>query len=249
MSKKITKKLFNPALYKASDTISNILAAKPKVGKTHGILLPHGRGAGVSTFCAFKILQFLAKPSNNKKNVLVMRRFEEDIPYSLFEMFQWCIRHINAQEEFVAIKHKRSIVCKKNGNSIYFRGYDSLINPQQAGEVSIVGNVPILFVDDAEQFEQSELNALIDANLGGDQVVGGNAVLLLSYSPQSSSHWLNKIVEDYNRKILDKTCQVFHSDYTTVPREWLGEAFFENARRLKETNQKAYENEYLGLPN
>ena len=40
---------------------------------------------------------------------------------------------------------------------------------------------------------------------------------------------------------------VHHSDYRTVPPEWLGEQFFVEAESLKETKPKAYEHEYLGI--
>lgn len=37
-----------------------------------------------------------------------------------------------------------------------------------------------------------------------------------------------------------------HSTYLGVPREWLGERFFDDAEKLKEKNERAYEHEYLG---
>ena len=37
------------------------------------------------------------------------------------------------------------------------------------------------------------------------------------------------------------------SDYRDVPKKWLGQAFIDEAEFLKETNEKAYENEYLGV--
>ena len=40
---------------------------------------------------------------------------------------------------------------------------------------------------------------------------------------------------------------VHHSDYRTVPKEWLGDDFFIEAEDLKETKPKAYEHEYLGF--
>lgn len=38
------------------------------------------------------------------------------------------------------------------------------------------------------------------------------------------------------------------SDYTTVPPEWLGQQFFDDAEHLEATNPKAYKHEYLGIP-
>ena len=41
-------------------------------------------------------------------------------------------------------------------------------------------------------------------------------------------------------------CFVHHSDYRSVPKEWLGEDFFIKAELLKQTNERAYRHEYLG---
>ena len=40
-----------------------------------------------------------------------------------------------------------------------------------------------------------------------------------------------------------------HSNYTQVPKKWLGKAFIEEAEHLKEINPKSYEHEYLGIAN
>lgn len=52
-----------------------------------------------------------------------------------------------------------------------------------------------------------------------------------------------------NQDILDERTDtiVRHTDYRTVPREWLGEQFFVEAEHLKNTKPKAYEHEYLGV--
>lgn len=38
------------------------------------------------------------------------------------------------------------------------------------------------------------------------------------------------------------------SDYRSVPVEWLGQQFLDDAEHLKKTNPRAYQHEYLGLP-
>lgn len=38
------------------------------------------------------------------------------------------------------------------------------------------------------------------------------------------------------------------SDYRSVPVEWLGQQFLDDAEHLKKTNPRAYDHEYLGLP-
>jgi phage terminase large subunit len=42
---------------------------------------------------------------------------------------------------------------------------------------------------------------------------------------------------------------VHHSTYQAVPRKWLGQAFLDGADFLAQVNRRAYEHEYLGIPN
>ncbi|MEG0282643.1 MAG: terminase large subunit [Bacilli bacterium] len=61
-------------------------------------------------------------------------------------------------------------------------------------------------------------------------------------TPPSRQHFVNK------EKHKVKKSRIVHlSDYRTAPREWLGKAFIDEAEYIKETSQKTYENEYLGL--
>jgi phage terminase large subunit len=73
---------------------------------------------------------------------------------------------------------------------------------------------------------------------GGDQ-----AYIFKSYNPpRSRSNWVNKQLE------IPKDNRYIHeSDYRSVPAEWLGQAFIDEAMFLKDVNPPAYEHEYLGI--
>ena len=59
--------------------------------------------------------------------------------------------------------------------------------------------------------------------------------------PPESRCWVNRAArEDI------PTRKVYHSDYRSVPREWLGETFFQEAENLRRINERAYRHEYLG---
>lgn len=62
--------------------------------------------------------------------------------------------------------------------------------------------------------------------------------------PQSQNNWVNSEVEQQE---LRKDTLVHSSDYRTVPKDWLGEQFINDAEHLKKTNPKKYEHEYLGI--
>lgn len=63
-----------------------------------------------------------------------------------------------------------------------------------------------------------------------------------SYNPpQSANNWVNE------EMLLNQPDRlVHHSDYRSVPADWLGAQFLEDADRLRRRNERAYRHEYLG---
>ena len=72
---------------------------------------------------------------------------------------------------------------------------------------------------------------------------GEDFIQFYSYNtPATALHFVN--VE----KIIPKETRLVHlSDYRSVPKRWLGQAFIDEAEYLKSVNKRLYENEYLGL--
>jgi len=62
--------------------------------------------------------------------------------------------------------------------------------------------------------------------------------------PCTSGNWVNKYVQ------IPKPGQLIHdSNFLTVPTEWLGQTFLDEAEHLRQVNPEAYEHEYLGAVN
>jgi PBSX family phage terminase large subunit len=81
-------------------------------------------------------------------------------------------------------------------------------------------------------------------NINQSAMRGGNKfIVFYSFNPpKSKNNWVNAEME------ITRPDRLIHvSNYLDVPRDWLGETFFIEAERLKETNYAAYENEYLGI--
>lgn len=69
-----------------------------------------------------------------------------------------------------------------------------------------------------------------------------------SYNPPISiNNWANEATEEDERLRQNDTL-VVRSTYLDVPRDWLGEAFITEAEFLRDSNLRAYQNEYLGIP-
>jgi PBSX family phage terminase large subunit len=71
---------------------------------------------------------------------------------------------------------------------------------------------------------------------------GKKFTVFYSYNPpKSANNWVNAEVQ------LTRGDRLFHhSNYLTVPREWLGEQFIVEAEHLKDTKPTSYQHEYLG---
>jgi len=74
---------------------------------------------------------------------------------------------------------------------------------------------------------------------GGEQ----KQIALFSFNPPKSARsWVNA------EAVTPKPGRMVHSStYLTVPPEWLGNTFLENAQHLKTVNPDAYEHEYMGV--
>ena len=94
-----------------------------------------------------------------------------------------------------------------------------------------------------EEFDQIQgMNAVRKIN---QSIVRGGEDFIQLYvynTPPSRQHFVNK-----EKRVPKKTRKVHLSDYRLAPKEWLGQAFIDEAEFIKETNPKVYENEYLGL--
>ena len=84
-----------------------------------------------------------------------------------------------------------------------------------------------------------------------DQIVatftrGNNDWFMALYSfnpPRNKYSWINKWVEE---KQLDSNILISSTDYRTVPEEWLGKMFIDEAERVKKYDLKRYKWIYLG---
>src|SRR5690606_21797242 len=71
---------------------------------------------------------------------------------------------------------------------------------------------------------------------------GKKFTVFYSYNPpKSANNWGNA-----EGMLTRPDRLVHHTNYLTVPREWLGEQFIIEAEHLKVTKPQSYEHEYLG---
>lgn len=206
--------------------------------KQHGhtyYWLEGGRGSTKSSDISIEIPQILIK--NPDCHAVVLRKVGNTIKNSVYPQMQWGIDALGLTDKFRFKTSPHEITYKRTGQKILFFGVD---DPHKIKSIKLpFGYVGICWMEELDQFSgMEEIRNLNQSLLRGGPVFWE----FCSFNPpKSQNNWVNeeKIFDDPDRL-------VHHSTYLGVPREWLGERFFEDAEKLKAKNEMAYRHEYLG---
>lgn len=197
--------------------------------------LAGGRASTKSSFISLEIPLGMMKDKN--ANAVVLRKVSNTLKDSVFNQLIWALDKLGVLDYWQINKSPLELVYKPFGNRILFRGSD---DPQKLKSTKFVkGYCRYIWYEEVSEFYGMEEIRNINQTL----MRGGNMfTVFYSYNPPKNiNNWVNAealvVRED---KLLHK------SNYLTVPKEWLGEQFFLEADHLKEVNELAYRNEYLG---
>ena len=197
-----------------------------------------GRAALKSSYISLKLVELLKnKPSIH---ACVVRKVASTLKDSVYAQVKWAIHELGLDEEFQCKQNPLEITYKRTGQKIFFRGADDPIKLKSIKPE--FGYIGILWAEECDQLKGAdELRSIEQSTLRG----GAEAYEFISYNPpKSSASWVNRelLVPDPKRVVHEST-------YLDAPKEWLGQKFLDDAEHLKEVNPKAYEHEYLGIPN
>ena len=203
--------------------------------------LEGGRGSTKSSFISEKIIELLE--NNPNMCAVVLRKVKDTLKDSVFAQLEWAIDTLSEtypglKDRYKLTKSPLEITNTKTGQVIYFRGADDYgkIKSLKTPKDMYVG---ITWYEEFDQFAgMMEVRKINQSLIRG----GNDFIQFYSYNtPASSQHFVN--IE----KIVPKDSRIVHlSDYRSVPKKWLGQAFIDEAEFLKGVNEKLYRNEYLG---
>ena len=201
-------------------------------------VFPGGRGSTKSSFISIACIDRLMK--NDEMHSVVMRQVGDTLRSSVYQQILWAIEVLGLSDEFKATVSPLEITRIKTGQKIYFRGAD---DPGKIKSIKVpFGYIGVLWFEELDQFAGPEAVRKIEQSVirGGDE-----AYIFKSFNPpKSAQNWANKYI-----KIPKENRLVTESTYLTVPKQWLGKPFLDEAEFLKQVNPTAYENEYLGVAN
>lgn len=198
--------------------------------------LAGGRGSTKSSFISIEIILGMMQDPN--ANAIAMRKVGRFLEESVFEQLRWAIDVLGVSDKWKIRLSPLGLTYIPFGNKIIFRGAD---DPKKIKSVKLsTGYFKYIWFEERAEFDGPEEERTILQSL-----MRGGSEFFVFYSwnpPKSMNSWVNQDVLDEREDTV-----VSHTDYRTVPRDWLGEQFFIEAEHLKEIKPKAYEHEYLGV--
>ncbi|MBQ9428607.1 MAG: PBSX family phage terminase large subunit [Clostridia bacterium] len=198
-------------------------------------ILAGGRGSCKSSFAGVEVVLLLKRYPN--MHAVVCRQIKDNLKDSVYTQIIWAIDMLGLSAEFEAKKSPMEIIRRATGQTIYFRGAD---HPEKIKSIKPpFGYIGILWLEELDQFRGEKQIRDIEQSV----MRGGELFFeFKSFNPpRSASNWANKYA------LLDKPGMLVHrSTYLTVPGEWLGQPFFDEADFLRSLDESAYRHEYLG---
>lgn len=196
-----------------------------------------GRGSLKSSTVSLLVPQLLI--ANPNTHALVLRKVANTLRDSVFNQYMWAIAELGMAGLWYAKVSPMELIYRPTGQKIMFRGAD---DPMKIKSIKVpFGYIAVTHFEEKDQFSgRAEIRTILQSTMrGGDKFWNFE-----SYNPPiSRDNWANiDSAEDKPNRL----CHI--STYLDAPKSWLGEEFINEAEYLKQTDERAYQHEYLGLP-
>lgn len=196
-----------------------------------------GRGSCKSSFVSIAIILLMTRPENRDKHCIIFRKTANTLRDSVYSQMQFAISALGLDADFKCTVSPMKITYVPTGQVILFRGVDDKMKLKSLK--APFGYFAFSWLEEADTFSgMEEIRNILQSSMRGGSVFW----CFMSFNPPISiNNFMNEEV------LIERADRLVHSsDYRTVPMEWLGEQFFDEAEHLKTTNEKAYRHEYLG---
>lgn len=201
--------------------------------------LPGGRGSAKSSFVGFEIVNGIMEDETGLSNAIVFRYVGNTLRDSVFSQIAWCIEALGVGHLWKPRVSPMQFTYLPTGAQIVFRGLDDSNKLKSIKPLKGVFKY-IWFEEFSELPGPNFLRSVMQSvQRGGDYFT----VFRTFNPPISRNNWANLYINEPDIRAV-----TLHTDYTMIPREWLGDAFLYEAERLKDVNPKAFEHEYMGVP-
>lgn len=222
--------------------ISTLIA--PHFYKTFNSKIRHqidkgGRGSTKTSKNSLKIITHCLE--DNSCSVVIIKRYQNTLRNSVYKEIKRALRRLTLEEntDYTALKSPLEIHLN-NGNNIYFAGGDDY--EKIKGMIDEQRPIKILWFEELTEFESAdEIDQIIATFTRGND---DWFIVLYSYNPPKNKYnWVNVWCEKMSQRA---DCIITQTDYRTVPEEWLGKMFIDEAEQMRINDEKRYDWIYLG---
>lgn len=199
-----------------------------------------GRGSCKSSFVSIVIILLMTRKENRDKHCIIFRKTANTLRDSVFSQMQFAISVLHLDGDFKCTVSPMKITYMPTGQTIMFRGVDDRMKLKSLK--APFGYFAFAWLEECDTFTgMEEVRSILQSSMRG----GKDYWTFMSFNPPKTRHnFMNEEV------LIQRDDRYVHSsDYRTVPKEWLGQQFFDDAEHLRQIRPEAYEHEYLGVPN
>ena len=202
-----------------------------------------GRNSSKSTTIAIRMIYNRMK---YKSHGIAIRKIDKTLRKSCREQLIWAINHLEVQDSWYWSKTNSGDMTLKylpSGASIFFEGAN---NPTKIKSYK-TSDMPVtdVWFEELEEFKtEEEVTTITNSILRAELPEGLFYKFFYSYNPpKRKQSWINKKYETIN---IPEHTFIHHSDYRD--NKFVSKFFIIEAEHVKETNDRKYKWEYLGLP-
>lgn len=219
--------LISPAFYESHRAVRS--------AEINELVEKGGRGSTKSSFISIELVLELLKHS--QCHAAVLRKVGNTLRTSVYAQVCWAIGELGLSEKFRCTTSPMECVFLPTGQKILFFGLD---DPGKLKSIKVpFGYIGIAWFEELDQFDGAEQIRNVEQSLFRG---GAYSMCFKSFNPPAMArNWANRYALE-----AKPGKRVHHSNYLTVPPNWLGPRFLDDAEHLKETNETAYRHEYLG---
>lgn len=184
--------------------------------------------------------------SDDNCSVVILRKFHNKLKKTVFKE---CLRAITRlgldKKDFKITVSPMEIKYKKNGNTIYFTGNDSIDDTK--GMIDENKPIKLVILDElTEFFDKGEGEDEIQ-NIEATFIRGNDDEFCMEYYFNPPKNPKAEIMQWVEKMCQRKDCIRIHTDYRDVPVEWLGKKLIDSAEELRRLDIKMYNWLWLGL--
>lgn len=203
------------------------------------IILDGGRGSTKTSMAALKLVYHCI--SEDKCSAIVLRKYQNTLRNSVFKEIKKASSRLGLIEnkDYVANVSPMKVTFY-NDNSIYFAGTDDI--EKLKGFVDETRPIKLLWIEEASEFDSEDdfQQTIATFSRGNNDYF----IAMFTFNPPKNKY---SFINEWEEKMKSRSdVLVSHTDYRTVPQEWLGTMFINEAERLKKYDEKRYEWIYLG---